>query len=101
MASGKTVPAWPILPWFSVQPKDDLVRIALLSRRNYRHLSDIASMNPITSDTSPTGPEAIELQMSIRRPDEDWSGITDRAVRKRLQNRLNQRAQRKSLNPCD
>ncbi|CAI7651076.1 unnamed protein product [Penicillium pancosmium] len=36
-------------------------------------------MNDISSDTSPKGPEAIELQMPTRRPDEDWSGITDRA----------------------
>lgn len=33
----------------------------------------------------------------IHSPDEDWRGITDPATRKKLQNKLNQRAQRNSL----
>lgn len=65
-------------------------------------------MDATSSDTSPAGSQAVELQrthlqMLIRRPNEDWTGITDRVARKKLQNRLNQRAQRKSLIPmtCD
>lgn len=42
----------------------------------------------------------IALRMSSQRrsvwPDEDWSGITEQKTRRRLQNRLNQRARRKS-----
>lgn len=57
--------------------------------------------NNIPSDASPTvPPPALMLhptpsQERARGPDEDWTGITNPAVRKKLQNKLNQRAQRK------
>ncbi|KAJ6088727.1 hypothetical protein N7486_009988 [Penicillium sp. IBT 16267x] len=36
----------------------------------------------------------LSLQRRIAWPDEDWSGITEQKTRRRLQNRLNQRARR-------
>jgi len=33
-------------------------------------------------------------QLQARKPDEDWTGVTSTVERRRLQNRLNQRAYR-------
>ena len=65
-------------------------------------MSEIAAMEVSPPETLMQVPQAVELhrthlQMLIREPDEDWTGITDRIARKKLQNKLNQRAQRKSL----
>lgn len=38
----------------------------------------------------------LETGSVIRQPDDDWRAVTDPAVRRRLQNKLNQRAQRTS-----
>ncbi|KAJ5390379.1 uncharacterized protein N7496_001447 [Penicillium cataractarum] len=37
---------------------------------------------------------AISSRARIRQPEEDWTGITDPSARRRMQNKLNQRAQR-------
>jgi hypothetical protein len=40
-----------------------------------------------------------QQQGEVRSAADDWTGIVDRAARRRLQNRLNQRAYRKSAPP--
>lgn len=41
----------------------------------------------------------MRQQAGIRLPEDDWTGISDREARKKLQNRLNQRAHRKDPRP--
>ncbi|RDK41230.1 hypothetical protein M752DRAFT_284717 [Aspergillus phoenicis ATCC 13157] len=41
----------------------------------------------------------ITSRAQIRRPDEDWTGVIDPGARRRLQNKLNQRAQTKYRQP--
>jgi hypothetical protein len=36
----------------------------------------------------------MSQQVAIRKPEDDWTGTTDRAERRKLQNRLNQRTYR-------
>ncbi len=36
--------------------------------------------------------EQLPQQVEVRGPEDDWAGLTDPAERRRLQNRLNQRA---------
>lgn len=37
----------------------------------------------------------MDQQLDVRAPEDDWTGMTSRAARRKLQNRLNQRAWRK------
>lgn len=39
----------------------------------------------------------LRLHQDVHSLEEEWSGITDPVIRRKLQNRLNQRAARKSM----
>lgn len=62
--------------------------------------SNVAMADHNATLLPPPGTLAIPLaqmrqQAGIRLPEDDWTGVTDREARKKLQNRLNQRAHRK------
>lgn len=41
--------------------------------------------------------EQMTQQAKVHAPQEDWTGVTDSRLRRKLQNRLNQRSRRKCL----
>jgi len=57
-------------------------------------LSIHPSLNAIKMPNVDIATCPISSRARIRQPDEDWTGVADPAARRRLQNKLNQRAQR-------
>lgn len=64
-------------------------------------IKDSIKQPVITMDLAPECTESsitlglMPQQTEVRRPNDDWTGVTSTAERRKLQNRLNQRAYRK------